>query len=75
MLRPGGEVRIMVYNRLSLWFHLYTAYVKKVVEGAFAGLTVEEAFTLNTDGEECPISHAYLPDEFLGQARVRRFRR
>ena len=68
VLRPDGEARVMVYNRNSLWFHLYTAYVKMVVEGAFSGLTVEQAFTLNTDGEECPISRAYVPEDFLGQA-------
>lgn len=68
VLRRHGEARIMVYNRASLWFHLYTAYVKMIIEGAFPGLTVEDAFALNTDGETCPISRAYVVDDFLGQA-------
>ena len=37
MLRPGGRGLIMVYNRDSVWFHLYTAYEKMIVEDAFPG--------------------------------------
>ena len=34
VLRPGGRGLIMVYNRDSLWFHLYTAYEKMIVDEA-----------------------------------------
>jgi SAM-dependent methyltransferase len=66
VLRPGGNGRIMVYNRESVWFHLYTAYERMLVEGAFPGITsVEEAFRQNTDGPLCPISRCYRGDEFV----------
>jgi ubiquinone/menaquinone biosynthesis C-methylase UbiE len=65
VLRPGGRGVIMVYNRQSLWFHLYTAYEKMIVEGAFEGLHVHEAFRRNTDGPECPVSRSYVPAEFV----------
>jgi hypothetical protein len=55
----------MVYNRNSLWFHLYTAYDKMILRKAFLGLTVDQAFSRNTDGENCPISRCYHPDEFI----------
>jgi ubiquinone/menaquinone biosynthesis C-methylase UbiE len=64
VLRPGGSGVIMVYNRQSLWFHLYTAYEKMIVADAFPGLDVHEAFRRNTDGPECPISRSYVPAEF-----------
>ncbi|HXU87945.1 MAG TPA: class I SAM-dependent methyltransferase [Methylomirabilota bacterium] len=66
VLKPGRPARIMVYNRNSLWFHLYTAYGRMLVENAFRGLSVDEAFARNTDGERCPIARAYAPDHFLG---------
>jgi ubiquinone/menaquinone biosynthesis C-methylase UbiE len=65
VLRPGGRGVIMVYNRQSLWFHLYTAYEKMIVAGAFDGLDVHEAFRRNTDGPECPISRSYIPADFV----------
>jgi ubiquinone/menaquinone biosynthesis C-methylase UbiE len=64
VLRRGGDARVMVYNYDSVWLHLYTAYVKMELEGAFSGLTVREAFARNTDGEECPIARCYTPAEF-----------
>jgi SAM-dependent methyltransferase len=64
VLRPGGDARVMVYNYDSVWLHLYTAYVKMELEGAFSGLSVREAFARNTDGEECPIARSYTPAEF-----------
>lgn len=64
VLTPDGRACVMVYNRDSVWFHLYTAYVRMVLEGAFAGLSVEQAFARNTDGPDCPIARCYRPDEF-----------
>lgn len=65
VLKPGAKAAIMVYNRASIYYHLFTAYQRQVVEGAFAGLPIDEAFRRNTDGEECPISRAYEPDDFV----------
>lgn len=72
-LRRGGRARIMVYNRHSLWFHLYTAYVKMIIENAFPGLSVDEAFSHNTDGERCPISRCYAPGQFVGMLQAAGF--
>jgi SAM-dependent methyltransferase len=67
--RPGGTGTIMVYNRDSVWFHLYTAYERMVVEDMFPGADVHEAFRRNTDGPDCPISHSYPPEEFVALCR------
>jgi SAM-dependent methyltransferase len=67
IVTPGAKVAIMVYNRDSLYYHLYTAYQRRVLEGAFAGLSIDEAFRRNTDGEECPIARAYVPDAFVAE--------
>ena len=68
VLRPGGRGRIMVYNRDSFYFHLYTAYTRRILGGDFEGLTADEAFARNTDGQKCPISRAFRPAEFCGLA-------
>ncbi len=54
----------MVYNRDSVWLHLYTAYERMVRDAAFEGLDVEEAFARNTDGAACPISRCYRAEDF-----------
>ena len=71
--KPGANCTIMVYNADSLYFHLYTAYEKIIVEKAFPGLTVHEAFSKNTDGENCPIARCYEPGEFLDLCRAAGF--
>ena len=70
MLRPGGTATIMVYNRDSVWLHLYTAYERMTLEGAFVGLDVDEAFARNTDGPDCPISRCYRAEDFLAMSSV-----
>jgi SAM-dependent methyltransferase len=64
VLKPGGTGCVMVYNRNSVWLHLYTAYERMIREGAFPGLDVEEAFARNTDGPDCPISRCYRDEDF-----------
>lgn len=64
VLRDGGTATVMVYNRDSIWFHLYTAYERMVVENLFPGADVHEAFRRNTDGPDCPISRSYRSGEF-----------
>jgi SAM-dependent methyltransferase len=73
VLKPGARAAIMVYNRASLYYHLFTAYQKQILDGAFRGLPVDEAFRKNTDGEECPISRAYEPDAFERDCEVAGF--
>ena len=54
----------MVYNRDSVWRHLYVAYERMILERTpFAGLDVDEAFTRTTDGAECPIARCYAGAE------------
>jgi len=65
VLRPGATGTVMVYNRDSVWWHLYTAYERMIVDGTLAGLDTAEAFRRNTDGPECPISVAYRGAEFV----------
>ena len=36
VLRPGGTGCVMVYNRDSVWFHLWVAYERMVLDGDFA---------------------------------------
>jgi ubiquinone/menaquinone biosynthesis C-methylase UbiE len=70
VLPPTGRAYIMVYKRDSLWFHLYTAYIRMILQGDFTGLSVEAAFARNTDGEACPIARCYRPEEFAAMAEM-----
>jgi SAM-dependent methyltransferase len=73
VLRPSGACTVMVYNRDSVYFHLYTAYMRMILEGAFPDAAVDEAFRRNTDGPDCPVSRAYRPEEFLDLCRTAGF--
>lgn len=69
VLKPGGEVRIMVYNRDSIWMHLYLSYILMIEQGQYRGMSPDEAFHLTTDGESCPIARCYRPAEFMAVGR------
>jgi SAM-dependent methyltransferase len=69
LLKPGGRGRIMVYNRESVWFQLFVPYILQLRAGTHAELSVEDAFRLTTDGEQCPISRAYAPAAFVAMCR------
>lgn len=64
ILRSGSQAYIMVYNRDSIYFHLFTAFQRMILEKKFAGLDVRQAFSKNTDGESCPIVRCYQNQEF-----------
>jgi SAM-dependent methyltransferase len=71
ILKPGGEIRIMVYNYDSVFLHLHVAYLSRIIKGLYRHLPIREAFARFTDGEECPVVHVYKPEEFIhlaGQA-------
>jgi ubiquinone/menaquinone biosynthesis C-methylase UbiE len=68
VLKPGGTAQIMVYNRQSLFYHLYVPYVLQIEEGKLSGLSRDDAFRGSTDGPDCPISRAYRQEEFQGLA-------
>ena len=65
VLKPGSHACIMVYNRDSIWFHLYTAYELMIIQNKFSGMNVYEAFAKTTDTEECPIARCYQAQEFI----------
>ena len=69
VLQPAGTANVMVYNYNSIWMHLRVAYQRTLVEGLFPGASIEEQFQRSTDGEDCPISVCYRPDEFIALAR------
>ena len=69
VLRPTAAGRIMVYNRDSVWLHLFVAYLLQVRAGKDADLDVEEAFARTTDGEDCPIARCYRPEAFVALCR------
>ncbi len=59
VLKPGREARVMVYNRESVWLHLYVAYVKIILQNAFPGMDLDTAFSKTTDGAGCPVSRCW----------------
>ena len=50
VLAPGGSVKLMVYNRNSVWRNLYVPYVLG------CGDDLDEACRKSTDGKGCPIA-------------------
>lgn len=74
VMKANSRARVMVYNRNSIWFHLYTGYVKLVVEEAFPGMTAQEAFPRTTDGELCPTARCYTPKQFTDMCNDVRLR-
>ena len=64
VMKPQARGVVMVYNRDSLWLHLYTAYQCLVLQDAFPGLNAYEAFSRNVDGVACPIARAYAERDF-----------
>lgn len=68
-----NNVCIMVYNRESIWFHLYVAYYLRYVDSSpiecsldEAGkMSLDEIFRMSTDGPGCPLARCWSPDNFL----------
>jgi SAM-dependent methyltransferase len=69
LLRPGGELRLMIYNYDSIWLHLYVAYVVQIENGLYSDLEPRLAFTRTTDGEDCPVNAIWRPEEMLALGR------
>lgn len=65
VLRPGGKIRVMVYNYDSVWLHLYVAYQQMILFNRYPGMSVRDVFARFTDGEDCPIANVYRPSEFI----------
>jgi ubiquinone/menaquinone biosynthesis C-methylase UbiE len=65
ILKSDGEMRIMVYNYNSIFLHLHVAFIARLMKGLYKNVPIRDAFRRFTDGEECPISSVYKPEEFL----------
>jgi ubiquinone/menaquinone biosynthesis C-methylase UbiE len=73
ILKPGSLACVMVYSRPSIWYHLYTAYEQMIVKDAFPGLDIEEAFSKNTDGVDCPMARCYPVNDFITMCELAGF--
>jgi ubiquinone/menaquinone biosynthesis C-methylase UbiE len=73
VLRPGGRMRLMIYNYDSVWLHLFAAYLYGLKHPDAAGLSLPDAFRRITDSPDCPISHAWTPADVAGMARAAGF--
>lgn len=69
VLKPSGTANLMIYNCNSIWMHLKVAYQRTLVDGLFPDASPEEQFSRSTDGEDCPVSVCYRPEEFIELAR------
>jgi ubiquinone/menaquinone biosynthesis C-methylase UbiE len=67
--KPMGRAQIMVYNRDSIWMHLYVAFDYTLERGMAANLSKERAFQQTTDGAACPIATCYRATDFCALAR------
>lgn len=65
VLKPGGRFQVEVHNYYSIWVHLYVAYILKIKEGKYRETPLLDAFRQSTDGPNCPISHCYVPSDFI----------
>jgi ubiquinone/menaquinone biosynthesis C-methylase UbiE len=73
ILKPSGYARLMVYNRDSLWVHLFVAHVLPARDEKYRGLSPQEAFRRSTDTFDCPISRNWSPEEMDELARISGF--
>jgi ubiquinone/menaquinone biosynthesis C-methylase UbiE len=65
VLKPNSKACVMVYSQPSVWFNLYTAYEQMIVRNAFPGMDIEQAFSRNTDGLDCPMARCFPVSEFM----------
>jgi len=69
ILKPEGSINLMVYNRNSIWYHLYVAFILPFRNNFFPELSLSERFAKSTDGPECPSSFCHTPEEWLDHFR------
>ena len=67
VLKPGGTICAMFYNKNSLLYHYSIIYLQGVVEGEFdSGLTEEDLFSKYSEAEVgCPYTKAYTEEEVI----------
>lgn len=78
VLKKGKEdgkscANIMVYNKNSIWYHLYAAYYLRYIDNRFLAdlgkdrvneMTVDDIFGCSTDGLDCPRAVCWTEKEF-----------
>lgn len=74
VIRPEGEARIMVYNRESIWLHLWVAYVCMLRTPEYAGLSLEASFKRSTDTADVPLNRCWSVEDFTALATQAGFR-
>jgi len=66
ILKPDGQARLMVYHKDSLFFRIYVEYLIQKKYGLHSNLTSDDAFRIETDGPNCPISRAWTEVDVRG---------
>lgn len=64
ILRPNGEIRIMLYNADSIYIQLTIGYLRRLIHGLQSNMTPEKAFEQSAD-LEAPIAHCVRPADVL----------
>ena len=77
-----SKLNIMVYNRDSIWYHLYAAYYLRFIDQTmFVGkkniseMNVNEIFTMSTDGIDCPRVLCWEHNEFSDMIKKAGFKK
>ena len=65
VLKPGGRMRLMVYNQDSVFVHMHVAWERQILQRIDQGRPLADAFRTATDGETCPRSVAYTPEDWI----------
>ncbi len=73
ILKNSGKIRVMVYNRDSIWFHLHVAFEMKIKKNIWPNSSLEDLFSKTTDGFDCPISKCYKPKNFIKICKQNKF--
>lgn len=86
VLKKDGNLKasIMVYNKESIWWHLYAAYYLRFINDSIFSelsdeikreMTLEERFRRSTDGITCAKAECYTPDEFINMCKSAGFQK
>ena len=65
ILKDNGKIRVMVYNRDSIWFHLHVAFEMKIKKKIWPDFSLDHLFSKTTDGFDCPVSRCFQPKNFI----------
>jgi ubiquinone/menaquinone biosynthesis C-methylase UbiE len=64
VLKPGGQARVMVYHRNSIWFRIHHVVVRGILMGQLLHLTPQEIANKYSDGH---IAKFYTRAEFAAK--------